>query len=722
MRVTTPRAICLALTLLAPMALRARAGQSGPTAVKAFYRQGQTFVTWKEDSAAKGEWYKVYASDKPIGDVKAATFIAKIPEGSRNYRWTKTASAKLRSMAFRKAKHAAKCFDGIQLEDDENTGKILPEGTGVFVHTVKKAGARYYAVTIEKGGSESAAVTAGVNSLKQAVKEKVAPPGAILVGKTIPNGYIYLFFTDFEKWNPDKIDDNWEGYAHLCHVTLPAGADGKKAFPMAVRLHAYSAWQDWLAIARKGKVGLALLDYHLTWWYGYSDAKPKMEGSRYSQVPVKGIVHNFTEQRVLQAMHWLLSGPANCKARIDPMQISVWGGSMGGTGTHVLGLRHGEVFASARATVGITNWALDKKYQGWSLAKHVGPQSRNDMTNEGVPVYEALNLPKWLGDHPEIETPYLDTNHGIIDGVISFDSVPDFYAGLEKGKHPYAAGWEMAGHSGTVSTGSPMDPMLVRRDESVPAFANASSNTILNSGLRFFGTAEKIETKTITLKAGSLKECPYSSDGRLPPKLAGKTLVLGPLDKVRKWWKIKSSTPTEITIEAGDLVAYQPPVSGYRIYMFKRKNKREPTPEDMKGIVGKRKKWFLVCDGEPRGQRNAFFAWSSRNQNFDAGSKADDIVDEKDSYAISMRLRRSNRYGEAKGDAVTADVTPRRCQNFKPKPGAKVAWENVSFADPKSPKKIAGGEVTADKHGLVTVPKFQIGKKGWGNRLVLKVK
>jgi hypothetical protein len=61
-------------------------------------------------------------------------------------------------------------------------------------------------------------------------------------------------------------------------------------------------------------------------------------------------------------------------------------------------------------------------------------------------------------------------------------------------------------------------------------------------------------------------------------------------------------------------------------------------------------------------------------------------------------------------------------QNFKPEPGASVTWENVSYADPKNPKKIDSGEVKADKNGLVTVPKFVIGKKGWGNRLVLTLK
>jgi len=54
---------------------------------------------------------------------EAATFVAKIPEGSRNYRWLKTASRRLKSSAFRKAKHAAKCLDCL---GGEKSGVVAP--------------------------------------------------------------------------------------------------------------------------------------------------------------------------------------------------------------------------------------------------------------------------------------------------------------------------------------------------------------------------------------------------------------------------------------------------------------------------------------------------------------------------------------------------------------------------------------------------------------------
>ena len=55
--------------------------------VKAFWREGQTFLTWREDASVKGEWYHVYASDRPItaANLRKAELVAKIPEGSNKF-------------------------------------------------------------------------------------------------------------------------------------------------------------------------------------------------------------------------------------------------------------------------------------------------------------------------------------------------------------------------------------------------------------------------------------------------------------------------------------------------------------------------------------------------------------------------------------------------------------------------------------------------------------
>ncbi len=70
--------------------------------------------------------------------------------------------------------------------------------------------------------------------------------------------------------------------------------------------------------------------------------------------------------------------------------------------------------------------------------------------------------------------------------------------------------------------------------------------------------------------------------------------------------------------------------------------------------------------------------------------------------------------------SAATDVTPRRARRFKPAPHQVVHWENWDLSDPEAPRKVAEGDTAADKHGLVTVKQFTIGKAGWGNRLVLK--
>ena len=142
------------------------------------------------------------------------------------------------------------------------------------------------------------------------------------------------------------------------------------------------------------------------------------------------------------------------------------------------------------------------------------------------------------------------------------------------------------------------------------------------------------------------------------------------------------------------------------------------TDDEKKALAKARKNGFLICDGQPRGAWNGQFAWSTRNQNFDAAKPGDDAVDQEKKLAICMRLMKNGFGGEPPETAV-ADVTPRRCRQFKPAPGEHVHWENWDCSDPASPRKLAEGDVAADAHGLVTVEKFTIGKRGWGNQLVL---
>ncbi len=692
----------------------------GVSDLKAFYREGQTFLTWKEDSSRSGEWYNVYVSDKPISYVSDAKLIARIPEGSRHFGFFRDKDADFNKKLKLDQESWAKA---IQIEDDETNSKQLPEGTGLFVRTIKSKGNSYYAVTVENAVSEKNAVQAGVNSIIQPVSEDVHTPGAILqkkLGKPGDPSLLYAFFTDYEVWNPDGTDDNWEGYVHVFQVKIPTHKDAKEPYPVSFRLHAYTAWGGWNIdyCFPNSHIDCRMLDYHLTWWHGYSDALPKMDGKYAAEGPVV----NFTERRILQVAKWLMSNPKNFPAKVDPERVSIFGGSMGGTGTNFVAMRNGDVFASGFADKGINSWALEKKYNIWAVniwAK-CGVPEKKLKTLDGKYIYDVLDIPRMAAEHPEMETPFMDIFNGITDGVIAFKNIVDYFKALEKGKHPFCGAWDMHGHGAWFENSGPMDWKKIRKDEICPAFANASSNTVLRSGFRINAAAEKITEKTVTLKG---KISPSSDnenvDGSLPPDLAGKTLVVGPYAAECPKFKIKSSTKDTITIEEGNLLEVFPPPSNYDIQQQAKKLGRELSEEEKKQMSIEKRNNFLVCDGEPRGQWNGLFTWSTSLQNFDPSSKDDDMVDEAKRASICMRLAPYKKIAECKEDFATADLTLRRCRNFKPAPGEKVKWENWDCSDPKNPKKIADGEVSADSNGLVTVPKFQIGRKGWGNKLLL---
>ena len=112
------------------------------------------------------------------------------------------------------------------------------------------------------------------------------------------------------------------------------------------------------------------------------------------------------------------------------------------------------------------------------------------------------------------------------------------------------------------------------------------------------------------------------------------------------------------------------------------------------------------ADGGPEGQINLYLRWETNG-----------VVDEEGLYEVTVYLIES-----APKNECTVNITPRRCQRFKPAPGAKFAWTN-------SPRELAesgiapegnlrSDEVTADEWGLVTLKQVRVSKAGNRIRIV----
>jgi len=700
--------VTIALTILAYCSSCSSSCSAAVQNLDAFVRDGQTFLTWQEDGS---DWYFVYASEEPITSINNRKWIAKIPRGSNRFRFPAVSSH--RGHTDRKYKelfHGKPWADRIQIEASQDASKGLPDGTGLFVHTIKTEAARYYAVT----SSETNAIHEGQNSLVATVDEKPGIPGATLVFKKDHLHY-FVFFTDFATWNSDGIDDHMHGYSHVFTASIPEKVIDPS--PLSVRLHAYSAWNGVFmpySYPINNGVSIAMFDYSLTWWFGHGESLTTTHGKNAPH----GMVVNYTEQRLMQVIRWLAGNPASFPATIDSSRVYLLGGSMGGSGANHITCKQGDIITSGQASKGYTNWSLSEDLAPYARDNRVnvflgdfqrkfGTLDDNNTTNlSSKRVFDVLNLASWVSD-PKANVGYLETANGSIDSVIPFWGVAEFWDALETGKHPYSATWLQVGHSSRLGSGSPMVFHQLRSDETIPAMANASCNSKLDFGFRFMGRIKQVMEKKIQI------------DNPITHDITGMTLVVGPSTLTSKRYQVSGTDGDFILITEGNLLDYTPPVTAWQKSELKRRLNREPSDKEIREQAAANKSRYLVIDGDPEGTRNGHIAWSSSHQNFDKSSTDDDIVDTENQWCMNFRLEKNQHLGEWKLNTATVDITPRRCQKFKPPVGTQVRWENWDHSSPGQPERIASGEVSVDRHGLITVPEFIVGKRGLGNRLIL---
>ena len=95
--------------------------------------------------------------------------------------------------------------------------------------------------------------------------------------------------------------------------------------------------------------------------------------------------------------------------------------------------------------------------------------------------------------------------------------------------------------------------------------------------------------------------------------------------------------------------------------------------------------------GAPQGQVNAYLTWQPAT-----------IVDEPDKWSVSIGV--DARSPRAEG---SVDVTPRRLQRFKPRPGEIVQWSSS-----RGSLVIQRGEAIVDRWGLITLPGVMVSRDG----------
>jgi len=368
--------------------------------LEAFHRSGQTFITWPEGSGSPDDVFHVYRATFPItsSTLILADRIAEVPLDS--------------GLFVNEVESGSPYQERFIIRD---LGPELPPGIGLHVHTVRDHVLAYYAVVRVHDGVELPLETN--MTLHEGVWETPARPRPVMV---TTNGLktLYTHWMDYATWNPE-----FEGYAYNFWVGVPREGNSRP-LPLQMHLHAWGeSWQrNWTAGDADGSgtpynypmIWVEPDDARNTWWYGFADNVSQGEPPNEESVIV-----NYTEQRLLYMLDWILS--SDSPYLVDPDRIFLYGGSMGGTGALTFGLRHPERFSAILAIVPAT----DEASSSWGRAGFDmlwGTVDQNLLTNEGIPVHQRLDTQQYLQDHARDDLPYTITFHGREDTIIEWST------------------------------------------------------------------------------------------------------------------------------------------------------------------------------------------------------------------------------------------------------------------------------------------------------------
>ena len=381
------------------------------------HRFGQTFLYWSEVGAAS---YHVYRHNSPItsDNLGAATLLTG--------RWgpiDQNTSVN---------QHGSNETPNNFVIGDLT--RPLRDDQGLFVHTVQnnEQGAAYYAVTVVESGVENRDIAVGRNASTESVNESVGTPRPVLTQSVNDGkGRVYTQYMDYAKWNPTL-----NGYAFNFTVALPDDYRADKAYPLRLELHAYGGTNKFLEVAQYGWQVIQVLPsdpggnagtMH-TWWYGHSaDHNYKTQGS----VPRSGIIENFTEQRVIAAVNFVIN---DSLFNVDRELVHAFGHSMGASGALSLGMRYPSVFAGIYASEPMTNYAADTAFnqefvQLWGERSanlpiiNNGPNN-SDIRDYGIGGSQPTQVWNWMNHQEQLRRrradrfAYLMVDHGKADATI----------------------------------------------------------------------------------------------------------------------------------------------------------------------------------------------------------------------------------------------------------------------------------------------------------------
>lgn len=446
--------------------------------LKAEYRDGQVFITWKESDSDEAITYNIYMHTKPITseNIQEAQKIAGSVEKHSARDWWEDPASFIPGIT-------SKVSAGFKIND--NIERLNPLD-GLFVHSITLENIKkcYYAVTItDENGVEFFDIEPGINSLVNPVDQHISTimPIWIKEGK-LPKK---------DSAHDKKLIISLHGRASELNDATGNGIESSNNCLMFG--DSKQGWREGLAFkfqliieddavvikpADRAWIGRPIFESadkrdHVpainTWWYGYRDNLYKSEDNK------NAVVINYTEERLLALIQW-----AQEYLGTDPNKTYLEGTSMGGSGALCMALHYPDKFAAVIAKVPVT--AITNLGKG-NLSRFeglCGPLDNSVLTNEGIPVLERmngiLNVQKCKTD-----LPYIFICNGRNDPSIPWENNPPFYKALTDARQGFEAYWDDGEHN--MVNNLPDDIkrwnnkyLNLAINESYPAFSNSSLN------------------------------------------------------------------------------------------------------------------------------------------------------------------------------------------------------------------------------------------------------
>lgn len=399
-------------------------GVSGLVAseLTASHRNGQTFLVWRE--AGNGVDYHVYRHTSPInnGNIGSALRLTD--------RW-----GPLDDNTSVNIVGTDDAPDNFVITDG---GQPLADNQGLFVHTTQddQQGNAYYAVTSVVGGREEIMLVNGQNTTQQPVSESVSTPRPVLtLSVNGGKGRLYTQYMDYAQWNPTL-----EGYAYNFAMALPENFDPSVAYSLRVYLHAFGQDHMFIEQTQFGWPVIQLFPSDPssrrggtnTWWYGFSrDHNYLTDGG----IPSSGVVENFTEQRVLAAIDFMLD---NNEFNTDRNLTHVYGHSMGASGALTYGMRYPSVVSGIYASEPMTNYASSPGFQEnfvrlWGEQRNNLPIVNNGRNSASIADFDSngsrpTGVWDWMNHQEQLvrrrgdRTAFLMVDHGKADRTIDWQT------------------------------------------------------------------------------------------------------------------------------------------------------------------------------------------------------------------------------------------------------------------------------------------------------------